>query len=324
MHLAADKGDCFALYWLHTQDPSLNNKTDKKGRTFMHILTANGFFPILEWFHEINSSLINKADYNGYTLLHVAAAKGHFVILEWLYKQNPSLFNKTDKDGFTPIHHAAFHEQISILNVFLEQIINHPSLILQIAERNCVKTLAFLLQNGLDPNKTNPPLIQIAIRAGQETNIKCLLSFGAKTEGLEETYCNLENRIKSLQLCQNHLEMWLRIFEKEDQPLIASLYYKIGIIHSSLENNDKAIENHFRALAIRGRCLGENHPDTAESYEALGALFDAYGNFFDAHLFYSKAMESYESCNPLLAIPLKESIHKLELSTKPLEVPLSQ
>ena len=75
----------------------------------------------------------------------------------------------------------------------------------------------------------------------------------------------------------------------------ATSYNNIGFVYDAQGNYTKALECHNKALAIRLKVLGENHPDTATSYNNIGAVYYNQGN-------YAKALEYY---NKALAIELK-------------------
>ena len=67
----------------------------------------------------------------------------------------------------------------------------------------------------------------------------------------------------------------------------ASKYYQDG-------NYPKALEFHTKALNIREKVLGKDHPDTANSYNNIGLVYSNMGNYSKALEFYTKALNIYE------------------------------
>ena len=67
----------------------------------------------------------------------------------------------------------------------------------------------------------------------------------------------------------------------------ASKYYQDG-------NYPKALEFHTKALNIREKVLGKDHPDTANSYNNIGLVYSDMGNYSKALEFYTKALNIYE------------------------------
>ena len=64
----------------------------------------------------------------------------------------------------------------------------------------------------------------------------------------------------------------------------AAQYYQQG-------NYAQALEFYNKALAIRLKVLGENHPDTATSYNNIGIVYDSQGNYAKALEYHNKALE---------------------------------
>ena len=67
----------------------------------------------------------------------------------------------------------------------------------------------------------------------------------------------------------------------------ASKYYQDG-------NYPKALEFYTKALDIREKVLGKDHPDTANNYNNIGLVYSNMGNYSKALEFYTKALNIYE------------------------------
>lgn len=59
-------------------------------------------------------------------------------------------------------------------------------------------------------------------------------------------------------------------------------------------NCTEALDYYFKALAIREKELGENHPDTAESYNNIGVAYGDLGNYTEAMAYHRKALAVYK------------------------------
>ena len=57
---------------------------------------------------------------------------------------------------------------------------------------------------------------------------------------------------------------------------------------------DKAIEYYKKALKIRLKVLGEEHPSTAATYNNLGMAYHSKGDYDKAIEFFEKALNIYE------------------------------
>lgn len=84
----------------------------------------------------------------------------------------------------------------------------------------------------------------------------------------------------------------------------ATLYNNMGIIYDNLKEFNDSLKYHLKALEMREKFLGKNHPDTASSYNNIGCLYkklieEKYIANSDASLDYTltflrKAMEIQE------------------------------
>ena len=74
-------------------------------------------------------------------------------------------------------------------------------------------------------------------------------------------------------------------------PRLARAYNNIGNVHSDLENFEKAQEFHTKALEIRLKTFGPNHPDVANSYGNLGVIAQNSDEFEKAMEYYYSALE---------------------------------
>ena len=59
-------------------------------------------------------------------------------------------------------------------------------------------------------------------------------------------------------------------------------YYNIGNAQLKLGDYTSALQSHQRALEIRRKTLGENHPDTAASYDNIGCTQHVFGDYTSA------------------------------------------
>ena len=82
-----------------------------------------------------------------------------------------------------------------------------------------------------------------------------------------------------------------KIKDLEGQPEVeASIRNILGNAYYSLAFYDEAQVHHERALAIRLKVLGPDHPDVAGSYMGIGNVHDAKGEYDQALEFYQKSL----------------------------------
>lgn len=83
--------------------------------------------------------------------------------------------------------------------------------------------------------------------------------------------------------------------EGKDSLLTAWSYNNIGIAFYSLGEYSQALDYYTKALEIRKKKLGINHPDTANSYNRIGMVYNSLGNIEKTIEYYFKAMEIREN-----------------------------
>ena len=66
------------------------------------------------------------------------------------------------------------------------------------------------------------------------------------------------------------------------------------VYHYKIGDYDKALEYYFKALEIREKVLGKEHPDTATSYNNIGLVYGTKGDYDKALEYYFKAKDIYE------------------------------
>lgn len=64
----------------------------------------------------------------------------------------------------------------------------------------------------------------------------------------------------------------------------------IGVTYYNQGDYEKALDFYFKALAIREKVLGTEHPDTAISYNNIGVAYDRLGDYEKALDYYFKAL----------------------------------
>jgi tetratricopeptide (TPR) repeat protein len=75
---------------------------------------------------------------------------------------------------------------------------------------------------------------------------------------------------------------------------IALLYNNTGYVYQAKGDYPRAIEYYTRALEIRERVLGEEHPDTAKDYNNIGVAYYGQGDYPLALEHYTHALEIRE------------------------------
>ncbi len=82
-------------------------------------------------------------------------------------------------------------------------------------------------------------------------------------------------------------------FARPDPRLARSLN-NLALLYQAQGRHAEAEPLHKRALAIREKVLGSEHPDVAESYNNLAQLYQAQGRFAEAEPFHRRALAIWE------------------------------
>ena len=75
-----------------------------------------------------------------------------------------------------------------------------------------------------------------------------------------------------------------------DVSLIAETCSNIGVVYSDMGDYSKAIEYHEKAVVLREKTLGEEHSDTALSYNNIGSVYYYLRDYSKALQYYQKAL----------------------------------
>jgi tetratricopeptide (TPR) repeat protein len=87
-------------------------------------------------------------------------------------------------------------------------------------------------------------------------------------------------------------------------------YNNLGIIYENIGNNQLGLEYKIKALDIRQKNLGEQHPDTISSYHNVGISYFNRGEFDTAKNLLRKG---YDLANVVL-VPKHPLLKKIERS----------
>ncbi|GHU15706.1 hypothetical protein FACS189441_7740 [Betaproteobacteria bacterium] len=83
-------------------------------------------------------------------------------------------------------------------------------------------------------------------------------------------------------------------FAEKDSIDLAFLDNNIGLVYKCQGDYSKALEWHEKALAIREKVLGKEHPDTATSYNNIALVYNKQGDYPKALEWHEKALVIYE------------------------------
>ena len=84
------------------------------------------------------------------------------------------------------------------------------------------------------------------------------------------------------------------ISDEEASEEVAQLYHFMGFGFKELADYPQSLKYSYKALVIRERVLGTEHPDTVVSYNNIGGVYSAQGNYVLALEFYGKALAIHE------------------------------
>ena len=148
------------------------------------------------------------------------------------------------------------------------------------------------LINGDEGHINIHRMTQVLIRQNHFENTQWLdYCFAAIQTVIPHDFSTFESRTW-FECLATHVDSILRfsmdqyIENDEKQRQIADLYHKSGCGNEHLGNYPKALECYYKALAIREKFLGNEHPDTASTYNDIAVVYSSQGD-------YSKALEWY-------------------------------
>ncbi len=81
----------------------------------------------------------------------------------------------------------------------------------------------------------------------------------------------------------------LASFHGEYHRLVAAGYNNVGIVYSEMGKLKKAIDYLEKALEIKQKVLGKEHPDIAIGYQNIGAIYYDLGNYEQAIAYYKQS-----------------------------------
>ena len=125
----------------------------------------------------------------------------------------------------------------------------------------------------------------VKVFSGREEALNSCLSLPAESKTISR---NIRNLAKAQELYQKSLKIRLEINPESSK--IAETYNNLGLLYDYLGDFQKAEENLQKALEIRLKVFGPNHPSTATTYNNLGLLSFNMGNYQTAEDFYNKAL----------------------------------
>ena len=143
------------------------------------------------------------------------------------------------------------------------------------------------------------PMVKEAIRLQYKhiefKDFEAIIDYMSGNEYIKDTdiYTKVHTRL-------NIAESIMSCFCDVEKEEIGLLFNNIGLVYSQQGDYDKALKWHEKALAIREKVLGLEHPNTATSYNNIAAVYDNQGN-------YDKALKGYEK-----ALAIQEKVLGLE------------
>ena len=165
--------------------------------------------------------------------------------------------------------------------------------ITNVSKNRCRELGKFLLQAGIKIQGANP---------GED------LAFFEKTfelaeKGLDKvTQANalynigwIQCELGNLEIANNKAETGQALLAEINNDLLQANFYSLfGFISIKQGKYEDAEPYFLKSLEIYEKVLGENHPDTATSYNNLAGLYKSQVRYEDAEPFYLKALEIRE------------------------------
>ncbi|WP_333803344.1 tetratricopeptide repeat protein, partial [Sulfurospirillum sp.] len=113
-------------------------------------------------------------------------------------------------------------------------------------------------------------------------------------DSLTYLYYSLAKYAKALTIQNESKKRKENMKEPNDEAYLAKSYAILGVIYDSKGNYDKALEWYEKALKIREKVLGSNHPDSATTYNNIAGVYHSKGIYDKALKWYEKALEIRE------------------------------
>ena len=132
------------------------------------------------------------------------------------------------------------------------------------------------------------PIIKEEIRLqhnAQYEDCEALIRYMSRGEYIKETdvYTEVNDRL-------NVAEAVMKCFRDVEKEEIGLLFHNIAAVNNNQGEYDKALEWYQKALNIREKILGPDHPDTAATYNNIAAVYSKQGEYNKALEWYQKAL----------------------------------
>ncbi len=219
-YAACRAGDIVQVQSWILEDRKRLCEEDMQGENCLFAAVLGNQMPLLMWLLSQDPALFKKCRKDGTSLMHMAAAEGHVQIVFWLHRKDPTMVHS---GSFTPLYSAALCDQSQVLQMFLEDVKKNTSLIEEIVQRPCPKSLQFLLKNGLNPNQTNKfqqTLLHLAAYKGQAANIEILLEQGGASINAQDLS---KKTPLYLAVVQGHLSAAICLLDKGADPRLCAI-----------------------------------------------------------------------------------------------------
>ncbi len=213
------------------KQPSLIFQYDYSGQTLLYACAISNELSVMQWLYQQNPLLLKMCRDDGISLMHMAAEQGCLEVVQWLHEKDSSYIDQADSNQCIPLQLAAFNERISVIKFFESKLKKNIGLIQQIAQKNCPKTLAFVLEQQIDPNIENAAkqtLLHLAAEAGQQANVLCLLQYKARIDPRDRS----QRTPLFLAAVQGHREIVKLLIKHKADPAVIS-EEKETILHTT-------------------------------------------------------------------------------------------
>ncbi|PKU31225.1 kinesin light chain 4 isoform x1 [Limosa lapponica baueri] len=112
-----------------------------------------------------------------------------------------------------------------------------------------------------------------------------------KLQRSEQTVAQLEEEKKHLEFMNQ-----LKKYDEDVSPSVAATLNNLAVLYGKRGKYKEAEPLCKRALEIREKVLGKDHPDVAKQLNNLALLCQNQGKYDEVEYYYCRALEIYESC----------------------------
>lgn len=294
---ACQAGNLEQLKTWYKDNANFIKDVGEQGENLLYAAVRGNQQIIVDWLYQKVASLIDALDSTGSCLLHVAAAYGHRSMIKWILARKADFLHLPNKAKLTPLQVAALSDKLADFNPSIELLKEkYPTLIFDVVKRPCLQSLKYLIEHGWDAfitNSFNQTLLHLAAEAGQEDQVRYLISLGLKVGAQDRSKRNplfmacIQGHRTVVQLLLNLVPLDAISIEGETvlhivafygyTPILQDILNKAAITKSA--NKLLAMQDQDGKAALHKAVWGKPKPDVVQLLLDTGADPNVENNY---------------------------------------------